>query len=64
MAIYRVHFVDHGEHVFDVQNVEHDTDEDAIRAARNMNAPSIGVGFDIWHDGRLVHQHRNRPLRC
>jgi hypothetical protein len=24
-----------------------------------MNAPSIGVGFDVWDDERLVHSHRN-----
>jgi hypothetical protein len=58
MPQYRVHFVDHGERVFDTTVVEHDTDEAAIEHARRLDVPSIGAGFDVWQEDRLVHRHR------
>jgi hypothetical protein len=30
--------------------------------AHRMHARSIGAGFDVWQDQRLVHRHRS--LRC
>ncbi len=59
MALYRLHFVDHGDNVYATHYLDHDTDEDAIEAARRMNARSIGAGFEVWDDERLVHRHRN-----
>jgi hypothetical protein len=59
MALYRVHFVDHGDNVYATEYVEHDDDESAIKAAHRLNVPSIGAGFDVWDDERLVHRHRN-----
>ena len=63
MALYRVHFVDHGDNVYLTQHMEHQDDADAIEAALRMNAPGIGAGFELWHDDRLVHRHRN-VVRC
>ena len=60
MARYYVHFVDHGGAVFDAVRLEHDTDEAAIEDAHRIHIPGIGAGFDVWHEGRLVHRHRGR----
>jgi hypothetical protein len=59
MVLYRVHFVGHGDNVYATEYPEHGDDERAIEAAHCMNVPSIGAGFDLWDDGRLVHRHRN-----
>jgi hypothetical protein len=59
MILYRVQFVDHGDNVYATEYLEHDDDKSAIEAAHRMNVPSIGAGFDLWDDGRLVHRHRN-----
>lgn len=60
MALYRIHFVDHGGNVRSTRHVEHDTDEAAIEAAHSLNVlSSVGAGFEVWDDERLVHQHRN-----
>jgi hypothetical protein len=59
MARYQVHFVDHGDNVYDTVNAEHDDDEAAIEHAHRLNVPSIGAGFEVWEGGRLVHRHRN-----
>ena len=58
MAEYRIHFVDHGEAVFDAVALERDTDEAVIEEAHRLYVPSIGVGFDILRGSRLVHKHR------
>jgi hypothetical protein len=55
MALYRVDFVDYGDHVYPTEYLQHDDDESAIEAAHRMNVPSIGVGFDLRDDERLVH---------
>jgi hypothetical protein len=59
MVLYRVHFVDHGDNVYSTHYVEHDGDDEVIEAAHRMNVPSIGAGFDVWDDERLVYRHRN-----
>jgi hypothetical protein len=58
MAEYDLHFVDHGRNVYDALQLERDTDAAAIEEAHRLNVPSMGNGFDIWQDGRLVHRHR------
>jgi hypothetical protein len=58
LALYHVHFVDHADRVFDAIKIEHDTDEAAIEEAHRLDVPSIGAGFDVWHEWRLVHKHR------
>ena len=64
MALYRVHFVDHGGNIYLIRDVEHQDDAEAIEAARRMNAPSVGAGFEVWRNERLVHRHRNNLMRC
>ena len=59
MAIYHVHFVDHGDNIYLTRHIEHADDEAAIDAAHRINARSIGAGFEVWEDDRLVHRHRN-----
>jgi hypothetical protein len=58
LARYRVHFVDHSETVFDATVIEHDMDDEAIKHAHRLDVASIGAGFDIIDEGRLVHRHR------
>jgi len=60
MPRYRVHFVDHGERVFDLTEVEHDTDEVATEYTHRLEVPSIGAGFDVWHDERPVDLQARR----
>jgi len=59
MVLYRLHFVDHGQHVYATYYLTHDNDDEAIEAAHRMNVPAIGAGFDVWDDERLVHRHRS-----
>jgi hypothetical protein len=59
MALYRVHFVDHGGNVYSMRELDHDDDDGAIRAARHLDVPSIGAEFYLWEGERLVHRHRN-----
>jgi hypothetical protein len=60
MALYRVHFVDHGDNIRSTHHVEHEDDEAAIEAAHRLNVlPHMNGGFEVWHDDRLVHRHRN-----
>ena len=58
LARYHVHFVDHSDTVFDATVIEHDTDDEAIKHAHRLDVASIGAGFDIRDEGRLVHRHR------
>jgi hypothetical protein len=58
MAQYVVHFVDHGGNVFDAVVLNHKSDEMAIEHAHRLDVPSIGNGFDLLREGRLVHRHR------
>jgi hypothetical protein len=60
MALYRVHFLDHGENIRFTHHVQHDDDEAAIEAAHHLNVlPHMNAGFEVWDDDRLVHRHRN-----
>lgn len=58
MARYRVHFLDPLDRVIDAVEVEAASDEGAIEQARRIDIPSIGVGFDLVQNGRLVYRHR------
>jgi hypothetical protein len=60
MARYQVHFVDHGDNVYDKIDAEHEDDEAAVEHANRINVPSIGGGFEVWQGERLVHQHRTK----
>jgi len=60
MALYRVHFVDHGGNVRATHFVEHDNDEAAVAAAHQINVlPHLHAGFEVWENERLVYRHRN-----
>ena len=63
MTFYSVHFVDHGDNIYLTQRIEQQDDVEAIEAARRMNGPYIGAGFELWQDDRLVHRYRNL-VRC
>jgi hypothetical protein len=58
MAQYDVYFVDQASNVYDAVRLEQDTDDAAIVAAHRLNVASIGNGFDVWRERRLVHRHR------
>ena len=59
MALYGTHFLDHGGNVRSTRHVDRDTDDVAIEAAHSLNVlPSVGAGFEVWDDERLVHQPR------
>jgi hypothetical protein len=55
---YNVHFVNHAGHVYDAIEIARHSDEAAIDETYRLDVPSVGVGFDIWQDGRLVLSHR------
>jgi len=59
MALYHLHFVDHGSNVYSTHELEHDHDEDVIEAAHRLDVPWIGAGFDLWEGERFVQRHRN-----
>jgi hypothetical protein len=58
MARYRVHFLDPSDRVIDTVELEADSDDAAIEQARRIDVPSIGAGFDLLQDSRLVYRHR------
>ena len=59
MPRYRVHFLDQSDNVIDAVQFEEDHDEAAVEYAHRINVPSIGGGFEVWRDDRLVHKHQN-----
>src|SRR5215472_2719072 len=63
MRQYCIHYVDHIGRVVNATEIERSTDEAAIEEANRVNVPSIGAGFDIWHEHRLVHRHRRNTYR-
>ena len=59
MPRYRIHFLDYGDNVRDTHHVDRDDDGAAIEVARRLNVfPHITPGFEVWHNDRLVHKHR------
>ena len=58
MAHYHVNFIDHTGRAFDAVVLEHDTQQGAIDHARRLHVPSIGSGFDLLHEGRLIYRYR------
>jgi hypothetical protein len=55
MALYRAHFLTHGNDIFDVDHFDAEHDEAAINHAVQVFRSGIGKGYEIWHDDRLVH---------
>ena len=62
MPLYSIRFVDHGRNVYRIHTVEGEHDAAAIRAARDINAPTIGAGFEVWCQERFIHWEPNSPL--
>jgi hypothetical protein len=58
MAQYHFHFVDHTGGVYDAVVSEHSTDQAAVEEGHRLDIPSIGSGFDVLRERRLVHRHR------
>jgi len=55
MIRYRAYFMDHGDNVRGSADFEADDDERAkVYAHRMWGGCSIGSGYEIWHDERLV----------
>jgi len=49
MALYRVHFLDHGDNIRATHHVEHADDEAAIVNAHRLKVlPHLGSGFEVW----------------
>lgn len=44
--------------VWDTDELDCDTDEQAVAFADDLNIPAFGNGFDVWAEDRLVHRHR------
>ena len=60
MALYRVQLLDGIGVVWDADEVDCDTDEQAVAFADDFSVPAFGNGFDVWNQDRLVHRHRER----
>jgi hypothetical protein len=58
VAQYHLHFVDHRGGVYDAVVSEHSTDQAAVEEAYRLDIPSIGSGFDVLRERRIVHRHR------
>lgn len=63
MPRYECRFLDHGGNIRAVEQFSAVDDEAAIRQSHEMNAESVGAGFEIRCGDRLVYQYRNRPVR-
>lgn len=60
MASYRVLFLDYGENVRALHDLNQDDDEAAVAAAHRLNVlPHMSAGFEVWQDDRLVRRHLN-----
>jgi hypothetical protein len=57
LIAYRVGFFDREHLFFDAIKIECGTDAAAIEEAHRLDVPSVGAGFEIWHEQRLVHRH-------
>jgi len=61
MAPYRVHIFDHGGNVRYTADFKAEHDERAKSHAKLLwGGSSIGAGYEVWRDGRLVHSERSQ----
>ena len=61
MAPYRVDIFDHGGNVRYTADFKAEHDEHAKSHAKLMwGGSSIGAGYQVWRDGRLVHSERSQ----
>jgi hypothetical protein len=59
--IYEVKFFNHGGHVFSTTRLPADDDRQAIELAQQRFHCGIGHCYEIWCDGRLVHNELLDP---
>ena len=59
MQKFRLYFLDHGGHVFGIDEMRAKDDEAAIQIARAIFKSGIGAGYDIWNNDRHVHLEMN-----
>ena len=64
MMLYEARFITHGDRVFGTERFEAQSDAHAIERSRGLFTSSIGKGFQLWQEDRLVHTELFRgPLR-
>jgi hypothetical protein len=64
MALYTINLISHHGAVRDADELDCDTDEEAVAFAEDMNVPAFGNGYDVWQQERLVCRHRERDSRA
>jgi hypothetical protein len=64
MALYTINLISHRGTVWDADELDCDTDEEAVAFAEDLNVPASGNGYDVWQQERLVHRHRERHSRA
>ncbi len=56
MAKYRVHFVNHGNIVWRVEQFIAPNDNAArVHASQHYRSSGVGMGYEIWKDDQLIH---------
>jgi glycyl-tRNA synthetase alpha subunit len=60
MPLYEARFLTHGNAVFSTVRFAASHDVVAVRHTNEVLRTSIGMGHEIWQDGRLVHQETYR----
>ena len=56
MALYRCYFADSADYIFDVQEIETDTDVGAVNEAASLVADRPLCVAEVWEDSRLVRK--------
>jgi hypothetical protein len=64
MALYTINLISHHGAIWDADELDCDTDEEAVAFAENLSVPAFGNGYDVWQQERLVHRHRERHGRA
>jgi hypothetical protein len=63
MNHYSVHFVDRGNYVFALEQLDSSDDPGAIAKATSRPLPPFGAGFEVWRDERLIYRAVTRRRR-
>jgi hypothetical protein len=64
MALYTINLISHHGTVRDADELDCDTDEEAVAFAEDLNVPAFGNGYDVWQQERLVHRYREHDSRA
>jgi hypothetical protein len=57
MGIYRYYFLTPADHIASVQEVEAQTDAEAVEEARALVAQHPSCTVEVWERSRLVRRH-------